>query len=240
MEPLELLLGILNRDPNLLGTFTKAAAINAFGSIEEAELSDDLLAQVFNPDELLSELAAIQVSRMDKSRFEKVLARLSPDDRNRLTKQVRDVEDGWEDLIWDRIQVLLKNEYLADLPSSLLYSIARETELVHLMTGQAFDLVGEDGFAKIGLVRTGEFSLRVDDKELGKLSVNEFVGILPLIILEKNKIRIFSTSEGSILVGSQDKMNEMMFDSQELALTMYRWARDQQDRWQDVTKEMVS
>jgi len=240
MEPLELLLGILNRDPNLLGTFTKAAAINAFGSIEEAELSDDLLAHVFNPDELLSELAAIQVSRMDKSRFEEVLARLSPDDRNRLTKQVRDVKDGWEDLIWDRIQVLLKNEYLADLPSSLLYSLAREMELIHLMTGQTFDLVGEDGLAKIGLVRTGELSLRVDDKELGNLSVNEFIGVLPLIVLERNKIRIFSTSEGSILVGSQDKMNEMMFDNQELALIMYRWAREQQDRWQDITKEMVS
>jgi len=111
---------------------------------------------------------------------------------------------------------------------------------VPLMTGQAFDLVGEVGLAKIGLVRTGELSLRVDDKELGKLSVNEFVGVLPLIILEKNKIRIFSASEGSILVGSQDKMNEMMFDNQELALTIYRWAREQQDKWQDVTKEMVS
>ena len=156
-----------------------------------------------------------------------------------LTKQVRDVEEGWEDLIWDRIQLLLENEYLTDLPSLLLYALAREMEVVHLMTGQIFNLVGE-GPAKIGVVRTGELSLRLDDKDLGNLSVNEFVGVLPLIVLEKNKISIFSNTEASILVGSQDKLNEMMFDNQQLALNMYRWARDQQDRWQNLTKEMVS
>ncbi|MFC2113640.1 hypothetical protein ACFLTA_10265 [Bacteroidota bacterium] len=240
MEPSELLLGIINRDPNLVGVFAKAAAIASLSSLEDAELSDDLLAQVFNPDELLSELAALQVSRMDKLRFEEVLSRISTEQKNRLTKQVRDVEEGWENLIWDRIRTLMNNEYLKELPSQLIYRMAREMELVHLMPDQSYDLIGDDGTAISGIVRTGEISLRVNENELGNLSVNEFFGIPPLIVLEKNTIKIFSRSEASILVGKQAMIDEMMFDFEDLAIAMYRWAGDQENRWQSITKEMVS
>ncbi len=240
MKPLELLLSIINRDPNLAGVFTKAAALNALGSLDDAKLSDDLLAQVFNPDELLSELAALQVSRMDKSRFEEVLARISPDHKNRLIKQVRDVEEGWENLIWDRIHLLIDNRYLKGLPSKLLYNIARQMELVHLMPEQTFDLVRDDGTAKIGLVRTGELNLRVADEELGNFPVKEIIAVPPLIVLEKNKIKISSPLEASILIGSQGMIDEMMFDNEDLAIAMYKWAGDQGIRWQNVIKEMVS
>jgi AAA family ATP:ADP antiporter len=240
MEPDELLLSVINRDPNLVGPFAKAAAINAISQLEKAGLSDDLLAQVFNPDELLSELAALQVSRMDKSSFEEVLDRISADQKSRLTKQVRDCEEGLENLIWDRMRLLMGNKYLKGLSSKLIYNIAKEMELVHLMPEQSFDLVGDDGMAKIGLLRTGELNLRVDDKELGNIPVNDLVGVPPLIILKKNKIKIFSPAETSMLIGSQSLIDDMMFDNEDLALAMYNWAGDQEKRWQIITKEMVS
>ena len=169
MEPLDLLLGVINRDPNLVSAFSKAAAIDALGSMDKTELSDDLIAQVFNPDELVSELAALQVSRMDKARFTDVVERLSTEQKNRLTKQVRDVEDGWENLVWDRIHLLLGNKYLKGLSTRLLYRIALGMELVHLMPEQSFDLVGENGRAKAGILRSGRLNLLVDDNELGSL-----------------------------------------------------------------------
>ncbi len=240
MEPLELLLGIINRDPNLLGPFTKAAAINAFEKIKEAELSDDLLAQIFNPDELLSEMAALQASRMDRSRFEKILTRLPQDSRNRLTKQIRDAEDGWENLIWDRIQVLLRNAYLAELPTNLLYLMAKEMEPIQLMPEQVYDLSEEGAETKVGLVRKGKVELRMAEKELGSFSADDFIGILPFLVIEKNQVQIYSPAETTILIAGQFAIDEMMFDHQELALAMYRWAREQEDKWKSITKEMVS
>ncbi len=240
MEPYDLLLGIINRDPNLISVYTKAAAIQALGKIEGAGLSDDLLAQVFNPDELLSELAALQVSRMDRSRFKEVLERLPVDQKNRLIKQVRDVDEGWENLLWDRIHILMRNEYLAGLPSTLLYQMAREMELVHLMPDQAFDLAGEAGEAKVAISRSGELVLRVKKMELGSIKTNELAGILPFMVLEKDSIQIFSATAASLLTVSQRMVDEMMFDHEELALSMYRWAREQESRWESLTKEMIS
>ncbi|MCK4749175.1 MAG: hypothetical protein KAT15_19115, partial [Bacteroidales bacterium] len=179
-------------------------------------------------------------STMDRSRFEEVLERLPSDQRNRLTKQVRDVREGWENLIWNRIHILLKNEYLTNLPSYLIYEMAKDMELVHLMPDQDFDLVGEDGQAKLALAKSGELILRVNKKELGTLAVNEFVGILPFLVLEKDTIRLFSTGNLSMLTTSQRRVDEMMFDHEELALSLYRWTREQESRWENLTKEMVS
>ncbi len=240
MEPLELILGIINRDPNLLSSYTKAAALRLIGNVEGAELSDDLLAQVFNPDELLSELAALQVSRMDKSRFENVISRLSLENRMRLTKQIRDVEDGWKNLIWDRIEVLQRNAYFAGLPSGLKYELARGMELVHILPGQTFELSGEDGQGKMGVLISGELTLKAGGKDLGKIGADELIGILPMIIVEKEKVEVFSNAEASLLLENQTRIDDIMFDHEELVLSMYQWARDQEDRWLEVTKEMVS
>jgi hypothetical protein len=240
MEPAELLLAVINRDPNLTGPVTKAASIHALGGLEEVQLSDDLLAQVFNPDELLSEMAALQVSRMDRSRYEKVLSRLPADSRSRLTKQVRDAEEGWGNLIWDRMIDISRNKYLGKLPSTVLYRIAREMELVHLMPEQSMDLIQEDGGAKVGLVRTGELKLRVDDRETVTLAPNDLSGILPFTVHEKNTIKIHTAAEASLLLCSQELIDEMMFDHEDLALAIYDWVREKKGGWDGEQKEMVS
>lgn len=240
MEPEELLLGIMNRDPNLVSSYSKAAAIHAFGDLETAKLTDDLLAQVFNPDELLSELAALLISRMDKPSFLEVLDRLPGDNKARLTKQVRDVEEGWENLIWDRIHLLIGNEHLKGIPTRLLYILAQEMELVHLMPEQTLDLIDESGTAKAGMVRTGDLVLRAGDKDLGNLVAYELIGVPPLVVLGKNRIKLYTQAEASILVGSQALLDELMFDNDDLARAIYSWAGDQENNWQDITKEMVS
>ncbi len=240
MEPMELLIGIINRDPNLLGSCTKAAAIDAFGKNEAAKLTDDMLAQVFNPDEMLSELAALQVSRMDRPSFERVLSRLPSENRNRMTRQIRDAEEGLENLIWNRIQVLLRNGHLSGLPSKVLYMLAKEMELVKLMPEKTFDLAGKDRESRIGLVRSGRLTLRMEGKELGDLNTDDLVGVLPFMVIGGNTVQLYSPGESSLLIARQSAFDEMMFDHEELALALYRWVREQEERWKGLGKEMVS
>jgi hypothetical protein len=92
----------------------------------------------------------------------------------------------------------------------------------------------------MGVVISGELTLKVAGKEIGNLGKDELLGILPMIIIEKEPIQVFSSSESSLLIQSQAFVDELMFDNEELALAMYRWARDQESRWLIVTKEMVS
>lgn len=240
MEPLELLLGIINRDPNLVGPYTRAAAIHALGSLEGAGVSDDLIAQVFNPDDILSEMAALQLSRMDGKIFEDVMERLPKDQKSRLLKQVRDAREGMETGIWDRIGVIRGNKYLAPLPSIIQYRLARGMEPLDLLPDQPFDLVGENGEALVVLVRSGKLSLRVSGTGLGNLSPNDLAGIPPLAVLERDTFRIQAGGEASVLICRQTLIDEMMFDQEELALAMYSWAKEMENNWQEMFKEMVS
>jgi hypothetical protein len=240
MDPPELLTSMINRDPNLLGTIAKGAAIQQLGRIEGTSLSDDLIAQVFNPDELLSELAVIQVASMDPSRLENVLDRIIPGTRERLERSLKEAERGGENLIWQKIQILLINEYLSTLPSKVLYKMALKMDLLQLEEGQSMDLAGREGRTVLGLIKSGELVLKTQDRDLGKAGSGELIGILPLALRGKEFYQVLSTGETWILAGDRQALDEFIFDHEELAMALYRWARDQESSWAEVFKEMVS
>jgi hypothetical protein len=204
------------------------------------KLTDDLLAQVFNPDKLLRELAAIQVSRIDPLGFENVIRRLPQEMQARLIKQVQDVKEGRGDMIWDRFKFLYENEYLDGLPSPVLYELTLEMEPVHLGADQAYDLAGKGIEAKMGIVRSGEITLVAGDQELGNLASNEIAGIPSMMVTEKSTLKVASPSGASLLVAVQDRIDELMFDHEELAQAMYRWVGEQQNKWKNLSEEMVS
>jgi AAA family ATP:ADP antiporter len=240
MEPDDLLPAIINRDPNLLGTFTRAAAIREITEHGGKESPDDLLAQVFNPDELLSELAALKLSRTDRPRYEDVMRRLPRDQRNRLARQVEDAGEGRGDLVWDRIQVLFRNEYLAGLPFAVLCRLAVVMKQGDLDPGREIELSGDGMKARIGLVRSGEVTLFLGEQELGNLIPCEIAGMLTLMDTEKHTIRLISAEGASLLLSERDQVTGLMFDHEELALVLYRWAGELESRWQVLNKEMVS
>jgi hypothetical protein len=82
--------------------------------------------------------------------------------------------------------------------------------------------------------------LRVSGRDLGNIGTGEIAGVPPLQILERDKILLRSPAEATLLVIAQDIIDELMFDFEELAIAMYKWAGQQESRWQEVANEMVS
>jgi hypothetical protein len=64
--------------------------------------------------------------------------------------------------------------------------------------------------------------------------------MLTLMDTEKHTMRLNSAAGASLLLAERDQVTGLMFDHEELALVLYRWAGELEGRWQALTKEMVS
>ncbi len=240
LEPYELLMGIINRDPNFVSPVTKAAAIHMLGTLEEVAVSDDLVAQVFNPDDLLGELASLQLEKLDSQMFEEVLDRLPLDRKARLREVLRSLSEGQASLIWDKLKFIKDNSLFAGLSSVLQYRIAGQMTLTQLRGGEEMPISGRTGGTGLVLVRSGDLVPVLNKKEIGKLASQDLFGILPFMIAEKDALNVTAREDSMLFAMTQESLDELIFDYEDMALVMYRWAKDQQNRMGKLTRSMVS
>ncbi len=67
---------IINRDINEISRHTKACALDILKKMKDVKIGNSAIAQMFNPDILLAELAAMVVAHHDYNKFESVINRL--------------------------------------------------------------------------------------------------------------------------------------------------------------------
>jgi nitrate reductase gamma subunit len=109
----KLLLSIINRDYNKLNNWTKACAIMSLRLLKMQEIPDDLVAQLFNPDPLLREVAVLTVKEIDPGKFNEYAARLPGDYKTQLS-QIIDYDDkDIYQLLEKKILFLKKTEQFA-------------------------------------------------------------------------------------------------------------------------------
>jgi hypothetical protein len=157
-----------------------------------------------------------------------------------ITKQVRDAHENMQDLLWERMLAIRKNEYLANLPSGVLYELASEMGRVYLKPSDTFVLRGEGPESKIGILMSGEASLRIDGRGITDLFDSALAGVLPMMVTGRNVVTLSARTETHLLVTDLSTFEELMFDNEELALSIYRWTNELEKLITAVEKEMVS
>ena len=226
LDPYDLLISIINRDPNYINAYTKACALIFLDRIEEVTTSQDLLAQMFNPDPMLSELAAWKVYRLDPLQYNSVSRRLDPGMKNRLDQLMTDLSRDKGELIINRIFYLHDFKYFKGLHGKLLISLGRRMEKENIMPAQDFVIAGEDDDEKVAIVQKGKSVLMLNEKEITRLSGDQMVGLLPLYASKKDHMMIKTEEETSLLWLTKDQLNELMYDHHELAMRVYAWMND--------------
>lgn len=89
MAPPARLAALLHREPDRVGSWTKAFAVEALGALARGDVPDDLLAVLFHPDPMLQEVAAWTLLRLDRDAYARNLRRLSLPDQTRLERILR-------------------------------------------------------------------------------------------------------------------------------------------------------
>lgn len=138
LSEIEVLLQIMNRDINQINRWTKACAMYAYSHMKEGQMQPDLIAQLFNPDPLLHELAAWLVHSLSPYAFNQYLKRVDPEISSRLELMWKkhDNENILAHLEFSEIRYLFEVDLLKGLNGTQLSAIADGIHEFNLLATQ--------------------------------------------------------------------------------------------------------
>ena len=185
--PQQLLLQIINRDYNFVNLWTKTCAIYNLGLLDEAEVSDDLIANLFNQDRLIREMAAWAIYQIDPAAYEKHTQRIAEKIKKDLDEVIIPHNTGImfiRSTKFHRVQFLRKVKIFSHLPAMVLYNIARKMTEVKILKGSLiYDYSNINGSTLYILARGNAESINEGE---GTTGFNESEIIGDLLMYENN------------------------------------------------------
>lgn len=177
----EVLMQIINQDYNNISPWTKACAIYAYRKTPDAQVCDDLIANLFNQDQLLKETAAYVIHCLDENLYHKHTARLSKDEKVKLDEAIcpeeyEDFEFVVPKLRIEKIMFLKSIAALKDTSGTLLDKLLNFCELKQYSIGDELYFNDEEGDSKFYLIHTGSASLFKNRQYLYTVNEKELVG----------------------------------------------------------------
>jgi len=237
LEPYELVIALINRDPNFINPYTKGCALLTLDYLQDIQVSNDLIAQIFNPDQLLSQLAAWKVFRMDKNIYDSVTDRLDNERKELLNQQMELISKDDLELIINKVFYLKKIQHLSHLSGTELLPLARLLENKSLQEKQLIALNSNQDEKVIAFIVTGNLSLLWKNKDISTMTEYDIAGVMPYLFDESDKFELRADSKAMILKIREELFGELMFDQDRLALAVYQWMNDQSGKHKNIINE---
>ncbi|MFT7157660.1 MAG: AAA family ATP:ADP antiporter [Parvicella sp.] len=214
----DLLLQIINRDYNRINRYTKALALFRISTMNERVISNDLIANLFNSDNLLRETAAYTMYKIDMTLYHEHTKRLRPGVKKELDKAIVPPVFQGEDevyhqklLLIQRVLLLKEVPELSEVSGQLITYIAEELDEVKLLEGTTIIDHGDSGNAPLYIIVDGivdiydEGDSKVEERFRADLIGQEY-------ILESNQFnyRAITRNKCTLLVLRKEELQELM------------------------------
>jgi AAA family ATP:ADP antiporter len=165
---------LLNRESSNVNRWTKACTLYAIAENKEFEIDDSIVAHMFNPDPLLSELATYITYRSKPAQYRSVLKRMW-DKADTMDKIIHRVETN-QPLVFDIVLHLRSLPEFKNFTGLLLSQIVSEMQLVRLKAGQTLDVSGHDD--EIFIVQSGKLKTKVGSTTFSNPEDSNAIGVL--------------------------------------------------------------
>lgn len=206
---------IINRDFTQSSRWTKACVLYYIGKQKLEEFKMDLLAQLFNPDVLINEVAAWALFQISPEEYEKNVPRLGPGRKRELDEIVKT----------DRLSSYSKVRFMSGLPLfknvpcitlTYLADIGNE---VTLTTGQTL-VLDEQLQPDFYIVVKGKLESFIKGNLINDFKSGDFIGEAPSIpgFGQSNLLRVAQNT--TLLRFNKDRFYELMADHLKLADSM--------------------
>lgn len=209
-----------NRDFTQSNRWTKACVLYQIGLIKSTDFKLDLIAQMFNPDNLVREVAAWALHQVSEKDYHKNITRLPEDQRRQLNDIIitkSRLSNLEEVLFFQEIELL---EGISGLTLSYLADISEE---IQLSEGQSLildDKVNNNFYVLIaGTVDFYEKGVLVSEFSRG-----EFVGEMLTKHNYLNTNLMVAKSPSRIIKFNKDKFYELLADNVKLADKVLQYA----------------
>jgi len=213
----ELLIDIINRDFNQIGKWTKACALKCLFSIENFEVTDDLVAQLFNPDELLSELTVCLIFKNDNEKLEKCFKRLDEKTKSRLRVSLENFKNSESKLLINKILFLKSVDYFKALAGDKLIRLSKLLKDSVFNEGDDIESIDTDFAIIVYMLVSGQVEVGNENGIIARLKPGSiFGGVFSQHY--PNSLPVF-TASGNVFVYSinQDLFDTVVFDYPEYA-----------------------
>ncbi|MEQ8336948.1 MAG: cyclic nucleotide-binding domain-containing protein [Cyclobacteriaceae bacterium] len=235
----DVLLQIINRDYNRINRYTKALAIYRISQLEGAEVSDTLIANLFNPDPLLLQVTAYTIYTLDKNAYHRHTNRLKPSVKKELDKAIvppvfRGEDEDYHQrmLLIERVLLLKSIHWFEDISGELVTHLAEAMEEIKVTDGTAIIEKGEAGNApfyiitkgQVSIEREGESELRTEKMVIGHeklLATEQFDftatsdGDCTLLVLRKEELFDLASRYLPVLEAFIDLVNRVEVEEEE-------------------------
>lgn len=211
---------MINRDFAQSNRWTKACVLYQIGVAKVADFKLDLIAQMFNPDTLIREVAAWALHQLNESDFHKNVVRLPLEHRADLNEVII---HNLRLSKFEKVLFFQKISLLEGIPGITLSYLAEISEEIKIKDGQNLildDKVNNDFYVLVnGIVDFYEQGVYVSE-----FSKGQFIGEMLTRPNFVNANLIIAKSDTSILKFNKDKFYELLADHVKLADKVLEYA----------------
>ncbi len=154
----EIINSVINRDVNYISKWTKAIAINSIGALINYNITDDIIAQIFNNNKLLSQLASKVSNNIDPKQFIDSTKRLDKKKSVEIKKLIRD-----NGIIFNTIGLLKQLDLFKNVRSTILSEIITESTEIRLTENETINI--KPNTKNLYILLDGDISTVILEKE---------------------------------------------------------------------------
>lgn len=217
----EVLMQIINQDYNNISPWTKACAIYTYRNMPDAHICNDLIANLFNQDQLIKETSAYVIYTIDEKLYHKHTERLGKEAKLKLDEVICPEDyEGFEislpKLRIEKIMFFKSIAALKDTSGTELNHLLNYTEVKKYHSGDELILGDEENESIFFLVHTGsvnifrnrQFVFTANEKEMiGDIlftdgNVNEYVLVVAedTILIHIDKYRFYNLMANNVRI----------------------------------------
>ncbi|MDN4165397.1 HEAT repeat domain-containing protein [Cytophagales bacterium LB-30] len=205
---------IINRDFNYINRWTKACAIYGLSYQTEYQITDDILAHLFNPDPLIRETAAWVIYSKDRTLFQRTILRLPYEVRRQLEDVLNFSQKGFlYELRMKKILFLKTIPEFAAIPGKVLCDLVEIIEELEVLEGQEKQL-NDEQYSPLYVVVYGSLRLEVQSPLI--LSKGQIISD-PMLYFSSESATITGLEDSLLFKFNKDKFFQILTQHHEIA-----------------------
>ena len=222
----ELIRSLINREFNAINRWTKTSILNYIGTKQIKEKFDmELIANLFNPDQLLKEVSAWAIYQLDEALYKENLSRLETEEKNNLQNLILGQKFGYASelrphLKFELVNFLKKESLLGDLPSYILARVVDFIEEIYIEDKTMID-PGEWNNESFYIINHGGLEIRNSKGEIiDSFGVGGFLGEQVNIDLLEDNVSFNVVSDTVLLQINKGKFLDLITNEYEVTLKL--------------------
>ncbi|MEP2023900.1 MAG: HEAT repeat domain-containing protein [Reichenbachiella sp.] len=179
----DLLLQVVNRDYNNINKWTKCLAMYKLTLMRGQKVTNDLLANLFNPDETMVQTAAAVIYKLDSDLYQYHTKRLKSSVKKKLDKAIvppvfKSSEEKFHQklLIIERAILLKQIPSFMDIPGVILLDLAKRFNEIMVEPNTVIMEEGDSGDAPVYIVIKGKLTVSYENGDTKNLVEKDIIG----------------------------------------------------------------